>query len=122
MTHDSTSSYMIQPTFQKLRAVVPPKAWQAPQAIRRELIVAVIEYGNDADHVVDMAEQYYKSPAGRGRFFLLPSNFLKDGHYDDDPAAWGERSAEPAEMKSSGALERARAQRLEVERERRYGR
>lgn len=114
--HDSGYAYMIQPAMQQLREVVPPRAWQAPNAIRRALIEAVIDFGMDSGHIVVQAAAYYKSPAGRGEFFLLPATFIRDGHYDDDPEAWRDRKKHDTsgQINSTGALERIRSWRLEA--------
>ena len=76
---------------EKAWEALPPKARQGKTAFREQFALAVRDRRADPQGIVQAMAGYYASPVGRGEYFLLPANFVKDGHYDDDPESWKER-------------------------------
>jgi len=60
----------------------------------------VVRQQLDVDHVLDMFEKYYKSPAGRGKFCRSPKTLVEGGVWDEDCKAW-----EDPEHDISGSLD-----------------
>ena len=87
----SADRWAAQPIFARLKEVVPGNRRPAPDAIVERVALA-LRGGADGDHIVEAAETYYRSPHGLGRYGWALLAFIRDGHYDDPPAAWRDRS------------------------------
>ncbi len=117
---DVTSSerFLVSSFVSDLWIRIPPFARSGKAGVTTEIALAA-QLGVDPAHIVDRAEAYYKSHEGRGEYRMKIKNFIANGCYDDDPAAWGPRTRkDTGGMGSTGALETARRQRLEYEAER----
>jgi uncharacterized protein YdaU (DUF1376 family) len=67
-----------------------------PEALRRycEAIARIRELKNFTDQqaeewLLDVTKQFSASPKGQGEYCPMPTTWLHQGRYEDDPAAWG---------------------------------
>ncbi len=113
----SADRFEIRNFVSELWQRIPPHARCGRVAVATEMILAV-QIGADPAHIVKQAEAYYKSYDGKGDYRMKIANFISKGCYDDDPAAWMPKCRkDTGGMNPTGALERARRQRLEYEAE-----
>ena len=75
------------------REVVPRRRVAGMTACRNALVVAVRD-GADVEHIIEQAKAYYLTPHAKGQFGWGLLAFIRDGHCDDDPAAWQDRDQE----------------------------
>lgn len=116
---NSATHYEMQHHVSTLWDSIPPNCRTGRVAVREALAKAVDEDGVEVLYVVSQLIAYYQSPQGKSEYRLKPANFISQGCYDDDPAAWQNRKTTDSDgiVKPTGAIEQARRVRLEWERE-----
>lgn len=87
--------------FARWWAVFPRKVGKRAAQRAYEKAVSEIrsrgEPGSDSPHefLLGRLSQFAESDKAKGDFCPYPATWLNEGRYDDDPAAWGNSSAEP---------------------------
>ena len=104
--------FLAAPLVAEVWRQLPNRFCQGRVKVIDALATAVLGHGVDPRHVLDRLLDYTRSAQGKGEYFMTPVTFIRDGHYDDDDAAWGKRAATRQESPpTTGALDRLRKER-----------
>lgn len=98
----------LQNCFTRFWMNFPKQRKRAPKDAKKSFARACAD-GADPERIITQAHVYAMSPLGKSKFAVMPTTWLNQGRWDDDPESWqfvGDETA--AETKVAHSIERAR--------------